>query len=507
MTDRIKYETPRSTTSRNISWNYLGHIFKLAANLGLTFLIVRRLSVAEYGIFLFAIVLSSSIYMLDLGISTVLIQRFTAASLSPEEKHLDELIGTVIAALAALGAVGASLLIGLSLLLPGPFKIPPQYVHEASLVFVATAGSVFFGFLNLGFEPMYQAANRFDRLNQIQLAGSGFAFLCSATLLYFGYGIVALAAVQCLATAIQFLLFVVFFSSLSPYARIHLRDFRWNILADILNLGKWPFLDNVSSYISEALLWIILGSLTSMNEAAFFGLASKLPNHLWFLIDRGAGVSLPLMAQEMERHDQENLRRIYLVTQKLVLGLVLPFVVLGSVFARPLIHIWVGDTFAPSAVVMRWLLLASLAHAILYSSDLLLWSAGRYRRIALFSASGSMMTLALALVLVPRYGAAGVAISTAVVQALFVCTPTTLQACKLAHISLRCLATETTDGIKLPVAIMVLGIAMALVLGRNASPAWLVVAGILIGISYFVTLAVRTGLPLFRRDLGESKNI
>jgi O-antigen/teichoic acid export membrane protein len=503
--DTEKYKPSRSTTARNITWSYLGHFCKLVVNFGLTSYIVRRLSVTEYGLFLFVIFLSSSIYLLDLGFSSVLVQRYIAASLSLEKNRLQELISTVIAASAVLGLVGAAVLFGLSLVLPGPFNIPPQYVHEASLVFVASAGNILFGFLSLGFEPLYQAANRFDRVNQIQLAGSGQTLLCSVTVLYFGYGIAALAAVQCAAAAFQFLLFVALFPSIFPTAHIHMLHFRWSALKDLLSQSKWAFLDNMSSYISEIFLWMLLGSVSSMREAALFGLASKMPNHLWFLVDRGAGVCLPLMSESVVTDNRDSLRRIYLMAQRLVFGLILPFVVLGSVFARPLIHVWVGDAYASSALVMQWLLLASLAHAILYSSDLLLWASGHFRRVALISASGSIMTLAIALLLVPRYGAVGMAFSVAVVQVFFVCTLFTFQACKYARISLGLLASEMLRGIGLPTAILASGVCVLLAFRRQISSPWIVLAGICLGISYFAVWGLRTALPLYQQASEGSK--
>ena len=501
MMDTVNYKPGRST-SRNISWNYLGHFCKLAVNFGLTSYIVRRLSVPEYGLFLFVIFLSSSIYMLDLGISTVLVQRYVAASLSIEKHRLQELISTVIVACAVLGSFGAAILLALSLILPGPFNIPPPYVHEASLVFVASAGNILFGFLSLGFEPLYQAVNRFDRVNQIQLAGSLLTLLCSVVLLYFGYGIVALAAVQCAVAAFQFLLSVALFPSVFPAAKIHLLHFRWSVLRDLLSQSKWAFLDNLSSYISEVFLWMLLGAVSSMQEAALFGIASKMPTHLWYLVDRGAGVCLPLMSESVESGNRDSLRRIYLTAQRLVFGLILPFVLLGSVFARPVIRIWVGDAYASSAVVMQWLLLAALAHAIVYSSDLLLWAAGHFRTVALISTSGSVLTLAVGLILVPRFGAVGLAISMAIVQSLFVCALFTFLARKYADIPLSMLVAKMSDGVKLPAAVLISGICVALVAWRNISSIWLVIAGAMLGLVYFAIWGFRTALPLYRQASG-----
>lgn len=498
--DAEEYKPARGATVRNITWNYFGHFCQIAVNIGLTSYIVRRLSVPEYGLFLFVMFLSSTLDLLDLGISSVLVQRYIAASLNPEKNSLRELISTVFATSAVMGAIGAAILLGLSLVLPGPFNIPREYVHEASLVFIASACRVFIGFANLAFEPLFQSVNRFDRVNQIQLAGSGLTLVCSVSVLYFGYGIVALATVQCAAITLQFLLSLAFFHSAFPAAQINLFYFRWVTLKGLLSQSKWAFLNNATSYFLEIFVWTILGSLTSMREAALFGLATKLPNQLWYLVDRGAGVSLPLMSESALSNNLVSLRKTYLKAQRLVFGLILPFIVLGSVFAHPLFQVWAGKAYAGSAVVMQWLLIASLAHAVLYTSDLLLYSFGQFRRAALISSSGGIMTLGIAFILVPRHGAAGMAFSIAVVQVLVVCTWFTFEACKYAHVSFTVLASEMMRGLGLPTAIMISGICVVLALWHYLSSAWLVIAGVALGFSYFAVWGRLTALPLYRQS-------
>ena len=130
----------------------------------------------------------------------------------------------------------------------------------------------------------------------------------------------------------------------------------------------------------DRFVWIILGSLGSMKEAAMFGLASKAPKQLWNLVDKGANVALPILSRSFTENDQVALQQTYLRTQKLVFGAILPFIVLGCFFARPLIEFWAGSQYAGAALVMQWLLIAAFSHAISYSSDQLLYAGGEVKR-------------------------------------------------------------------------------------------------------------------------------
>src|SRR5579863_10241546 len=94
---------PAPRTVRNIVWNYAGYVFQIAINLGLTWYIVRQVSVVEYGLFLFIMGLSVALYLLDMGLSSVLVQAFVEASTTCGKGRVNDLLGTTFLALTALG--------------------------------------------------------------------------------------------------------------------------------------------------------------------------------------------------------------------------------------------------------------------------------------------------------------------------------------------------------------------------------------------------------------------
>jgi len=153
----------RRSTARSIAWNYAGYIYQIAINFGLTAYVVRYIAVTEYGLLLFVMSLSNILYLMDMGISSVLVQAYVAAAESGEDDRLNNLIGTTFIALTALGMVGVLIFTGIAASLPGPFKIPQTYLHEASLVFVIAALIILVGLPSIALEQAYQASERFDR--------------------------------------------------------------------------------------------------------------------------------------------------------------------------------------------------------------------------------------------------------------------------------------------------------------------------------------------------------
>jgi len=313
-----------------------------------------------------------------------------------------------------------------------------------------------------------------------------------------GFRIVALALVQLAVALLRMLLFVLAFRASVPGARLRLTRFQWSVLKPLVSLSKWAFLNNLSASLFEMLAWTILGSLGSMSEAAMFGLAGKAPKQLWNLVDKGANVTLPSMSKAYVENDLDSLRQTYLKSQKLVLGAVLPFIVLGCFFARPIIQIWAGNQYTRAALVMQWLLLAAFSHALTYSSDLLLYASGKVKKAALISSCAGLASVVGALLLVSRYGAVGLAAGMAVTQLVINCGWFTVAACRLSGTSLWTLLKVVVDGLFWPVGVLAAEIGFIWSISPRLSSLWLVIAGIISGCVYMGLWGIYTALPLYR---------
>lgn len=197
-----------SRTLRSIVWNYVGYVYQIAINFGVTSYIVRRVSVTEYGLLLFVMSLSATLYLLDVGISSVLVQAYVEALASSDRNRPTDLLSTVFLALSALGGLGLLIISVLAFLLPGPFNIPHQLVHEAFSIFILSALGIQVSFPSMAFEHLYQATHRFDRINQIQLIGSTVQAVLSVLAVAEGYGIVALAFILLVASTLRLVFFL-----------------------------------------------------------------------------------------------------------------------------------------------------------------------------------------------------------------------------------------------------------------------------------------------------------
>lgn len=488
-------------TAHSVAWNYAGYFFKILVNLGLTSYLARRVAPTDYGLFLFVMALSATLYLLDLGISYFLVQAYVEALTEAATEKLADLLWTVFLAFAVLGALGFVIFATLALMLPGPFNIPRDQVREATAIFVIAGLMMQIALPSIAFEQLYQAAHRFDYLNKVQMAGVIATFVLSVLAIRDGFGIVGLAAVQLISTLLQFLLLLARVRNLVSRAglgSLSHAHFQWTLLKVLLQKSTWAFVHNLSLYGADLLTWIIITSLTSMRDAALFGIASKMPRQLWNIVDRGANVLLPIFSKSALQQDNESLRKTMFVALKLIVGALIPFVVLGCFFARPILELWAGDSYVDAASAMRWLLIASFAHGIGYPSDELLYVVGKAGKSAQISIWTGLLGIGAGLLLVSHFGVAGVAAGMAMARIGTNCWWFTRESTRQTRSSMRSLFAFVLEGLALPVAILAVATAFLLHFGTHIPLPWLVTAAVAIGAITLGTWAYRTALPILK---------
>ena len=488
----------RRIATRNIAWNYIGYIYQIGINLALTAYIVRRVSIAEYGLFLFITSLSATLYFLDLGLSGILVKAYVETTLDPDRSRLSELINTVFLALAALGAVGVLFSAVFAAILPGPFDIPSGHAHESSVICILAAFVIQINLPGIALEHAYQASHRFDRISQIRVLTSTVQIALSVAAVATGHGIVALVVVQLLSSALRLLLFAAWLPASVPHAHLSLRRFNRNLLMSLIRLSKWAFLNNLAASLFELLAWALLGSLGSMKEAAIYGLAVKLPDQLWNMIDKGANIALPFLSRSCAEGDLEGVQRVYLTTHRILFGAVLPFVVLGSFAAKPLIDIWAGSQYASASLVMQCLLLGVISHAAGYSSNQLLYASGQVKTATKIALWEYILSIACSLPLIARYGASGLAAGIAISQLCINFGWLTWEAREFSRTSPRAMLKSVMGDLNWPLAVLAVELFAIWSISSHLSPPSFVIAALLSGCIYLGVWSVRTALPLYR---------
>ncbi len=296
---------------RSVSWNYLGYLCEFIAGVLLLAYVVRRVPVEDYGIYLLAQSIAGFLYILDFGLSNVLVQLYVATWTSQGIAQVCRLASTLFWALMGTGTLGALVLSALAWLVPQMIKLPAQRTETTLALVILAAATVALTMPAMALEHLCQAFDRFDRINQVQIGMVVLRVGLTVAVLSAGKGIIALASVQALVSMVRLL--ALWTVAQAGIAGVSLRLFCFDTfrVRQAIGMSGWALGDDLSRRLAMSADTMIVAGLGSFRQVAMLGMGAKLPAHLFQFAARGLSVMMPSLSRHHSEGDTAQLRRAY----------------------------------------------------------------------------------------------------------------------------------------------------------------------------------------------------
>lgn len=360
-------------------------------------ILARALGPTGRGIYALALLVPSVLVLVaNLGIGNALIYY-----LARRTYGIDAMIGQLISLAVILGAAGTVVLFAFNLFF-GRVALPgvPQ-----NLILIAGAAiplGLFFYFC-LSFTQGMQA---FVAFNSLYLINAAALVLFLAGLFIVPHSVTVAVTAWSLSWVPTALLG---FYWLSRWGRLNVR-FDPGLTKSLLRFGIVGYLAFITNYLNFRLDTFLVNIFKNATQVGYYSVAVSLAETIWYVSTAAATVLAPKVAAGETAESDRTTAQV----SRTVFAISLAAAVLLGITAPLIIRILFGSTFAPS-VTGVWLLLpgvVTLSVARVLSSYLL----GRNRQQVdlVASLAGLVLTLAMDLLLIPRYGFAGAAAASSV---------------------------------------------------------------------------------------------
>ncbi len=397
---------------RNTTWNYVGFAVNLAANLLLFPIAVARMGEAATGIWLLIGSIGGYMGLLQLGLSPAMAQFAAAHIARREHEALNRTVSTAMALVLGLGSFA---------LLPIPavpwlldlFSIPPALHHDATIAFTLGFVGVPLQMPGHVFNAVLGASQRQDRCTQAWIFSLTGKLVGITALLSWGFGLAAVMWLETALIVLANLLLAAFAFASVPGLRLSARRISRANARDLLSLGGWMFISALSALVIEQTDRIVIGLFLAIEYVTYYSAAWKL-YMLVFAVSTTLVQAVGPVAAALHAHgDVSGLQRLWLRMTKYTAALSWPLAWTLGLCAGPILHLWVGPTFAQYHQVVQ-VLLASfvvtahnhVAFGILGAMRLVGPVARRY------AVPQALLNLILSVWLVQHFGILGVAIGT-----------------------------------------------------------------------------------------------
>lgn len=405
---------------KNIGSNWIVTLVTVVALYLLTPFTLRTLGVASYGTWVLMTSITGYLGLLVLGVPMASVRYFAEHVASGDVRKLNQAIGSCTGLYLLLG--GVSLIVGLGMYAFFTLYGIPARIHgDARSAFAAIVLVVSFGFVALLPEGILSAYGDFVPRNLVRLASLLLRVGLTVGLLTLRASLTVLALVQLACVAFDFALCWLVIRRRHPDIRIRVADFDWAVVRRILSFSVYVLVLNAGARLSFETDSLVIGGFINVDAIPYFSVANSLIIYLMEFVVAIAAVVMPMATQLHTQGKSAELREVFLKWSKIALSLTMMaglfLVVLGPRF----IGWWIEPGFEkPSGQVLQILMVSYLIFLPVRGVALpVLLGLGKTGVATIGALSAGLLNLGLSIVLARPLGLAGVALGTAIPNALF----------------------------------------------------------------------------------------
>jgi O-antigen/teichoic acid export membrane protein/SAM-dependent methyltransferase len=423
----VGQESASSRLFSDASFNFSGRIILTAVGIFILPLMLHRLGVAVYGVWLAALAVASLCATFDLGMGWA-VTRETAGS-RPGDPDTVAFLRTAMVGFVLIGIAGALVIAGVGLLFGQQLHSHGLTPSEVKLVFLLV-GLAFLGDWMLTYvQCLLYGLRRFDLWNWLLISltvtrAAGIVVLLSVL----GGGLPAVAVWHSLCSLLGA---VIGIWIAGRRAFLFSRDGAWISTANLRARLSFGIFSQLSA-IAVSALWqagpILLGYTSSTSAVTSLGVGQRLPAAVSGLGTSLAETVFPAAAEHKSREEIEKSRSVLLNGTRWTLWAVLPACLILIAVGPQVLELWIGSHDVAAAVVVRLVSLAILCDAAAAASQNMLWGRGRSGLLLMIFAP-TTCGAALAMYVFGRHGgapaiAACILIATLIASALLVVAAT-----------------------------------------------------------------------------------
>jgi O-antigen/teichoic acid export membrane protein len=375
--------------------------------------LVSFLGETAFGLFSIAWVAVGYLAFLDIGVSSAT-TKFTSEYLAKQEKdRIGDLIRTALAANTIMGVVAGGVAVSISpLLIRYVFKIPESMHSQALSVFVGVAFALPVLLIQGVLRAVLTSYQRFDWLNLVNGSVISLQWVVMTLLAWRGFGVVTVVWVAVLARVVMVAVFAFLLLRLVPDVFSQF-SFCWATLWRLLHFGAWVSVSQVMSPILVYLDRIMIAAMVSLQAVTIYTIPTEVFNRLGILPSCLMATLFPAFSHHGAiGAENGQMTRLYNVTTRYLLFVLLPFFALLFVNAQDILTVWMGPKFSTEGtLVLQILAVGALVNFIARLPYGAVQAVGRPDITGKFHLLELPIYLALCLLLIPRWGIEGAALA------------------------------------------------------------------------------------------------
>ena len=396
---------------RNVIWSWTGVAVNIVLGLFLSPILIRKLGVTQYGVWVLLFSTMDYLRLLDFGLRAAVINRCARQQALRDWAGVNQTLSTAVAYFLSMSALCCAVAVAAR----GPamafFKIDPSLQADARLLIVVIAASISARLIFSPITAALEAFQRFDLINRAYIGNLTVRAIGSLALLLSGHGLVPLGWLVLGVAVGEDVWNFISLKRVFPALRLAPRRMRRDTFREMVGYGRHSAAMTVANMVELQAPSTVLGAMRGPAEVAFFALPWRLLMYTTEAFAKVGQITASVTAELDEVRDARGVWTMAVTTNRLCLTLFMPLAIFLSIFATPLLTAWVSpDVGQRSGAILPVLVVPFLfAIAGQFNSGSVLMGQARHKAYAWSIVLEVIVMLAALLLAAPRYGAYGVA--------------------------------------------------------------------------------------------------
>lgn len=396
--------------------------FVLAGVVGIivTPVLVHNLHSQNYGLLIFCVTVVGVLEGIDLGLFSTLL-RFTP-ELSSQNKYseLQALVSTAFFTLMATGTAMAVLLYASRSLIRVIAQVPDDILVNSEVVLVIIGASLIFELPATAIRGYLDGCQEFLKANVVDALTQVMVPVSTGILASNGFSISYVAVAFPIASLARFvgLLWMARLAKI-PF-RPSLRQVELSSLHRRSEFATLSFVSDNANWWFLQLDTFIAGRSLSFSAVTLLSVARRFPNACIELCYHSFVPTYPMISAAAARKDAETIRRLFVVSSRNVVALVVGLFLPLWVWSGEILNLWVGPDLLNALPVFRVFLLFSVVASLYKVMSLIVQSTGNIRATSSLSVLMVPFGLGVAFWGAKLNGVMGLAVGYASIQAFAV---------------------------------------------------------------------------------------
>lgn len=396
----------------NIATSYARFLTGIVAVFFITPFILGVVGVEQFGLWALCLAVTGVLGLLDMGFGTAAVKYVAECSGNSDFDARNEALSTLFVVYSVLGGFCLLLLIAFIPAGVQVFGLDPQQADSFKTVMAITGIAMALALPLSVFRSALIGAGRFDLVNLVETGSILVNAVLVVTMLLNGWGLTGLAIAYASVMLLAPMVMIPVASRLIPAFRLATSLVRLRRLAEVAPLAMYFMLANIALLITLRSDVLIIKGFLPLTAVAAYAIAAKISEYSYLLNKQFSNALMPLVSHSIGAGDQAMVRAILVDGTRYLMIIATPLLGLLFFHAEHIVVLWVGPELQAVVLPLRILLAAVLFSTLQLNAANVLGMTGGHRGVAFIMIGSALFNILLSLLLIPRMGLAGAAVST-----------------------------------------------------------------------------------------------